>query len=143
MTELNIAQTNSLIRSMAVEILLKEMQQAPHENQHDFCDGIYARTFSCPAGVLLTGAIHKHESFFVLRSGQMIVSTDDGDIIALPGFMCITKSGTKRIVYALTDIQLTTFHANPENLRAPSDLWNAYTVDAPKNLIEKAKELMQ
>lgn len=105
---------------------------------HDFCDGIYARTMHIPAGTILTGAIHKEESFFLVRSGRLIVTTDDGTIEVGPGFMSVTKSNTKRAGIAITDVDVTTFHANPKNETDPAELWNMYTMPQPS--IEQIKK---
>ena len=103
---------------------------------HDFCAGIYARSLVIPAGTVLTGAIHKDECFFVVRSGSILITTDNGTIKADSGFMSITKPGAKRAGLAIVDTLVTTFHANPEELREPEEMWNHFTVPAPDNIIE-------
>src|SRR6185369_17293900 len=57
-----------------VERELLKMPQADHSTEHAFVDGVYARTFSVPANILLTGAMHRHPSFFVVRSGLFLVT---------------------------------------------------------------------
>jgi len=111
-----------------IERELLKMPQADHKTEHDFVDGIYARTFSVPAGVLLTGAVHRNESFFVVRSGLFLVTTDNGDKLVGPGHMIATRPGTKRILFTMSDTVITTFHANPTNERDPEALWKMYTV---------------
>ena len=103
---------------------------------HDFFKGIYARSIVIPSGTILTGAIHKDECFFIVRSGSLILTTETGAIQADSGFMAITKAGTKRAGIALMDTLVTTFHANPEELRTPEEIWDYYTVPAPSNIIE-------
>jgi len=103
---------------------------------HNFCKGLYARSIVIPAGTVLTGAIHKDEGFFIVRSGSILLTTDEGTKKADAGFMSITKAGTKRAGYALTDTLVTTFHANPEELREPDEIWDYYTIPAPKDIIE-------
>ena len=98
------------------------------KTEHSFCDGLYARTMHIAAGTVLTGAVHAHECFFVVRSGVIIVTTGDNDSITLcAGAMLIAPAGTKRAGVALHDSVVTTFHANPRNLRESSDLWCAFT----------------
>ncbi len=103
---------------------------------HDFCNGIYARSLVIPAGTVLTGAVHKDECFFVVRSGVILITTDNGTIKAESGFMSITKPETKRAGLALVDTLVTTFHANPEELRDPEEMWNHFTIPAPDNILE-------
>lgn len=107
---------------------------------HDFCHGVYARSLVIPAGTVLTGAVHKDECFFVVRSGSILITTDNGTIKADAGFMSITKPDTKRAGLALVDTLVTTFHANPEELREPKKMWDYYTVPAPENIIEVLKK---
>lgn len=111
------------------EILKEDQFDVPLD--HQFCTGVYARSIYLPRGTLLTGLVHRDESFFVVRSGLLVVTTDEGDITAAPGFMSITKPGTKRAGYALTNVIVTTFHANPEELRENNDLVRYLAVDPP------------
>ena len=119
-----------------LEAELLKLPQVEMPVTHDFCNGIYARTIFIPAGTVLTGAVHKDESFFVVRTGWIIVTTDSDTITIGPGSMSVTKPGTKRAGIAITDVEVTTFHANPANERDPDALWNMFTVPAPVLSIE-------
>jgi len=99
--------------------------------EHGHCNGVYARSLFIPAGGLLTGAIHKDESFFLVRTGVIIITTDTGTAEVGPGFMSVTRPGTKRAGLALTDCLVTTFHANPENERDPDKIWDNFTLSIP------------
>jgi quercetin dioxygenase-like cupin family protein len=79
----------------------------------------------------LTGAVHKDESFFVVRKGLLVVTTDNGTAQVGAGFMSVTKANTKRAGVALTDVEVTTFHANPTNETDPQAIWDMYTIPAP------------
>jgi len=103
---------------------------------HDFCKGLYARTILIPAGTILTGAVHKYECFFLVRNGCILLTTDDKPIKAESGFMALSKAGTKRAGIALVDTLVTTFHANPEELRDPEEIWDTFTVPPPDNILE-------
>lgn len=119
-----------------LEEALKNCPQVELPLYNDFCKGIYARTILIPAGTMLTGAVHKDECFFLVRNGCIIITTDDKPIKAESGFMAISKAGTKRAGYAVIDTLVTTFHANPEELRDEDKLWDHFTVPAPTNIIE-------
>lgn len=118
------------VQEMPDQIDLEEI------TDHDFCTGLYARTMRLPAFTVLTGAIHKEECFFVVRIGTLLVTTPDGPIQLNPGDMFKTYPGTKRAGFCLTDCVVTTFHANPEELRDEATIWDHYTVEPPKSLLD-------
>ena len=68
---------------LELEKAILQLPQIELEISHDFCAGIYARTMFIPAGTILTGAIHRHECFFTVRSGDLVITTDDGPAIVL------------------------------------------------------------
>jgi len=68
-----------------LEAELLKLPQVDMPVDHDFCNGLYARTMHIPAGTILTGAVHREESFFLVRKGELIVSTDNGPRTLRPG----------------------------------------------------------
>lgn len=124
-----------------LEAELLKMPQVELPIDHDFCAGMYARTMHIPAGTVLTGAVHREESFFLVRKGELIVSTDNGPRKLCAGDMSISKIGTKRAGIALTDVDVTTFHANPTNEQEPQALWDLFTIPAPS--IELLNEYLE
>lgn len=84
--------------------------------KHHFTDGIYSREIFIPAGELIVGKIHKHEHPNFLMSGTVLVFTEsEGEqVITGPCFM-ISPAGTKRTLYAETDLVWITVHSNPTN----------------------------
>lgn len=131
----------NLVSVKSVLALEKEILKLPQVNMpvaHDFCNGLYARTMFIPANTVLTGAIHKDECFFVVRLGELIVTTDDEPVNVSTGFMSITKAGSKRAGVTLSDCIITTFHANPTNETSPDSIWENYTVSP-----ETVKELLE
>lgn len=114
-----------------LEGALLELPQVDMPVQHSFCAGLYARTMHIPAGTILTGAVHREESFFLVRKGDLIVSTDTGPKRLGAGDMSISRVNTKRAGIALTDVEVTTFHANPANEQDPQALWDMFTIPAP------------
>ena len=119
-----------------LEAELLKLPQVNMPVEHAFCAGLYARTMHIPAGTVLTGAIHREESFFLVRKGQLIVSTDSGPCILAPGDMSVSKIGAKRAGITLTDVEVTTFHANPTNEHEPQALWDLFTIPAPAPVLE-------
>jgi len=90
--------------------------------EHSFSDGIYVRQISIPAGTLLTGKIHKHDHPNFLLKGEVIVVTEDGEETLIAPRAMMSKAGTKRALYAVTDLVWTTIHHNPTNTQDLGEL---------------------
>lgn len=84
--------------------------------KHTFSDGIYVREILIPKDTLITGRIHKHNHPFFLLEGEALVVTEEKgkEVLKAPMHM-ISQSGTKRAIYAISDIKLVTIHHNPTN----------------------------
>ncbi len=149
-----IAEANQEMRSKIVnfESQLKELTSKSIEVfndvtsikkcplKHSFSDGIYVREITIPAGTLVVGKIHKHDHPNFLLKGKVKVVTEDG-IEELEGpLSMISKAGTKRALYAETDLVWTTIHANPTNTEDLQELEE--NIIAPTYLeYEKFKQL--
>jgi hypothetical protein len=73
------------------------------QTEHYFAPGIYVRKLTIPAGVVLTGKIHRYEIMNILVSGTIKVTTDDG-VEELTGPLIFnSQAGTKKAGYAITD----------------------------------------
>ena len=96
-----------------VENLQREISKLPQyepKTTHTFHAGMYCREVWRPAGVLVVGKVHKKEHFYLIVSGTVAITTDDGvQLITGPHLLCSTP-GTKRAVYAETDALCMTFH---------------------------------
>ena len=96
-----------------VENLQREISKLPQyepKTTHTFHAGMYCREVWRPAGVLVVGKVHKKEHFYLIVSGTVAITTDDGvQLITGPQLLCSTP-GTKRAVYAETDALCMTFH---------------------------------
>ncbi len=114
-----------------LEAELLKLPQVEMPVEHEFCHGLYARTMRIPAGTVLTGAVHRHECFFIVRAGLLAVTTDDEPRLLKAGDMFITPAGTKRAGVAVNDVTVTTFHANPKGLQDPEALWDEFVVPPP------------
>lgn len=95
------------------ETLQAEMSKYPQyepPTEHIFHGGMYCRQVWRPAGCLIVGKVHKKEHFYMIVSGTLKITTDDGlQTITGPVLLC-SKPGTKRAVYAETDALCMTFH---------------------------------
>lgn len=83
--------------------------------KHTFTNGMYLREVFVPKGSFITSKIHKSEHPAFLMSGQIdIVSSEGSEKMVAPCYI-ISKAGTKRAGYAVTDIVWVTVHLNPSN----------------------------
>lgn len=93
----------------AFEAEMYKLPQVELEVKHYFSKGVYARELSIPAGVLLTGKIHKYQQINILSKGKIRVLTDSGIVEVEAPFTVVSPPGTKRIALAITDCVWTTF----------------------------------
>jgi hypothetical protein len=111
--------------------------------EEDFCDGLYARTMHIPAGVAVTGAVHSKECFFLVRIGEIALTTDEGVQKLQAGAMLHSRAGIKRAAFAITDCVVTTFHPNPDDVRDSARLWEIFTIPAPSiGVAEKPEKVL-
>jgi hypothetical protein len=94
----------------ALQDVISQMPQYEPETKHTFHAGMYCREVWRPAGVIVVGKIHKKEHFYLIVSGTVSITTDEGvKSVTGPHLLC-SKPGTKRAVYAETDALCMTFH---------------------------------
>jgi hypothetical protein len=77
---------------------------------HHFAEGTYTRELLIPAGVVLTGKIHRHSCINILAKGTIVV-TDGGaprEISAPHTF--VSPAGAKKAGFALTDVVWINVH---------------------------------
>jgi hypothetical protein len=79
--------------------------------QHVFAPGVYMRQIHIAAGMMVIGAIHKYAHGNVLAQGKCWVVTEYGGEELCAPLTFTSEPGTKRLVYALTDVVWTTVHA--------------------------------
>lgn len=96
-----------------VERLQCEVAKLPQyepATKHYFHGGMYCREVWRDGGVLVVGKVHRKEHFYLIVSGTVAVTTDDG-VQELEGpALLLCKPGTKRAVLSLTPALCMTFH---------------------------------
>jgi hypothetical protein len=97
------------VKTLQVE--LSKLPQYEPETKHYFHGGMYCREVFRHAGVLVVGAVHKKEHFYLIVSGTVAITTDDTVQEVTGPHLFLSKPGTKRAVYAMTDALCMTFHA--------------------------------
>lgn len=96
-----------------VEELQSEISKHPQyepPTEHLFHGGMYCRQVWRPAGCVIVGKVHKKEHFYMVVSGTVRVTTDEGVQTITGPFLLCSKPGTKRAVYAETDALCMTIH---------------------------------
>lgn len=96
-----------------VDALQRELLRLPQcelETRHYFHGGMYCREVLHSAGVTLTGKVHRKEHFFMVVSGTVSVTTDDGVETITGPRLINSMPGTKRAAHADTDSVIMTFH---------------------------------
>jgi len=104
----------SLDRRESIEalqaIMLASGRAIELETRHHFATGTYTRELHIPAGVVLTGKIHKHDCINILAQGTIVVT--DGGIereISAP-YTFVSPAGAKKAGFALTDVVWINVH---------------------------------
>lgn len=82
--------------------------------RHHFSKGVYARELHIPAGITLTGEVHKFANLNILSQGEISVLTENGMERVCAPFTIVSPPGTKRVAYAHTDCIWTTVHGTDE-----------------------------
>tara|TARA_R110000744_G_scaffold56386_3_gene118963 strand:- start:1826 stop:2386 length:561 start_codon:yes stop_codon:yes gene_type:complete len=112
------------LNDLETDMLQEEQVAIPVE--HRFSGGIYAREITIPKGTLLTGRIHKFDHFDIMLSGDVTVSTDNGEVKRLTGLNIMEgKAGKKRAGFAHEDTHWITFHSAEE--RDPKEMYEFLT----------------
>lgn len=98
-----------------IGILQSELVNLPQyepATKHYFHGGMYCREVFRHAGVLVVGAVHKKEHFYLIVYGTVAITDGEGNVQEVTGpHLFQSKPGTKRAVLALTDTLCMTFHA--------------------------------
>ncbi len=95
---------------MALEAAVRKMPQYEPVTEHYFHGGMYCRKVYRDAGVLVVGRVHKKEHFYLVVSGVLLVTTDDGVQRLEAGALLLSSPGTKRAIYSETPATCMTFH---------------------------------
>lgn len=94
----------------ALQTELSKLPQYEPLTSHIFHGGMYCRQVFREAGVLVVGKVHKKEHFYMIVSGTVVITTDEGVQTITGPALLLSTPGTKRAVYAETDAFCMTFH---------------------------------
>lgn len=96
------------VEALQVEVSKQPQYEPP--TTHIFHGGMYCRQVAQAADALIIGKVHKREHFYMVVSGTVVITTDDG-VQRITG-PCLLSSmpGTKRAIYSETDALYMTLH---------------------------------
>jgi len=105
----------------AIDLADIEAEMRKHEEvdcpiSHNFSPGVYVRTMFIPAGTLIMGKRHRHETCNILSQGEIsIYMGKDTPAVRLVA-PCIFNSmpGTKKLGFAHTDVIFSNVHPTNE-----------------------------
>ena len=100
---------HSAIDEMEAAMALRSPADCPVT--HRFAPGLYIREIFIPSGTLLTSAVHKTEHPFVVAMGRIaVISENEGRVIYHAPHVGVTLPGTRRALFAETDVVWVTIH---------------------------------
>lgn len=116
-----------------VEQVMLDLPQIDLPLKHIFSPGIYAREMTVPAGVLLTGKVHKHKHLVILSQGDISFYTDGKFVqrVAAPATF-VSEAGDRRMGYTHAQTVWTTVHATSETDidKLEADLFESSEIEA-------------
>ena len=102
-------ETLEIVRAVE-EFSLANLPQVEIETEHLFHAGLYGRTITLPAGVVLTNAFIKIPTVLIVQGSILILGNNGWD--RLDGYNVIPCSaGRKQVALAITDCQATMLFA--------------------------------
>jgi hypothetical protein len=103
------AQDDLRARVLAFEQQQLQKPQVALKVVHHFAHNVVARELHIPAGLDLTGAIHKYANLNTLSQGEMLIATESGLLHVKAPYTVVSPPGTKRAATTLTDCVWTTY----------------------------------
>lgn len=114
MTKLTAPDLSAVTTRGDVDRLQRELAKLPQYEpltKHHFHGGMYCREVWRAAGVLVVGAVHRKEHLYVIVSGTALITGGNKPAKRVTGpTVMLSLPGTKRAVYAETDVLCMTFH---------------------------------
>ncbi|MCA8018071.1 hypothetical protein [Burkholderia metallica] len=108
---LDMLSGRAAISKLQAEISQMPQWDASDSTSHFFADGMYARVLARPADTLIVGKVHRKEHFYIVCCGTVRITQGDGSAREVTGpAVLVSKPGTKRAVYAVTDATCMTVH---------------------------------
>jgi hypothetical protein len=98
----------------ALQVAASKLAQVELQTEHFWADGMYCRSLFRPADTLIVGKVHRKEHLYIVASGTVIIAGDGYREEITGPKVIVSKPGTKRAVYAVTDATTMTVHRTNE-----------------------------
>ena len=106
----------------ALQAAMLNMPQAPGmDTDHFFIGGMYCRKIMIPKGIVIVSKTHKTDHFFIGCMGELHIAGQGDNFVLRSGDIVPSPKGTKRVVYAITDVVVLTIHKT-DKTQADDDL---------------------
>lgn len=108
-----------MTHSSAYDTMVAQMKSAgtpPNADdiRHHFCAGVYAKQIHIRAGYVVMSHKHAHDHLSILASGQVRVTSDDGEHVYVAPAGIKMAAGVHHAVHALQDSVWFCVHATDE-----------------------------
>lgn len=116
-----------------IAILRKDFPEVEMPLTHYFVGDLYAREIFMPAGALVVGQIHKHDTISFVSQGEAIIFSSAAGVSRVTApktFM--SAAGTRRVLLILKDMIFSTVHITKE--RDPIKLREQFSVGSAEEL---------
>ena len=97
-------------RVSTLQGLMLKQEQVHLEPQHYFAHGTYTRVLDIPAGVILTGKIHRYSCTNMLIKGRIKVVCDEGEALLVAPCVFHTGPNVKKAIVAIEDSTFVNIH---------------------------------
>lgn len=134
-------QMRGRILAFEAMLLAKPEAHVTLETVHHFAPGVYMRELRIPAGVALTGKIHKTEHLNILAQGELEVATEDGSKLLTACTVIKSNPGIKRAGFAHKDSVWITVHPNVDNEQDVNALESRLVTETYEQFLEFKKQI--
>jgi len=139
-SQLTLAGREKILR---LEEAVGRLPQANLPLRHFFCEGLYAREMTIPAGCVLVGYIHIYPCVNIVSKGEITIAMEDGLRRIKAPFTMVSNGGSKKAGYAHEETIWTTIHANFENLTDVEELEHILTADSYDDFLIFSKAILR
>lgn len=99
----------------AVEVIAALPGQIQPEMMHYFAHGVYCRQMKVPAGIVLAGKIHKHDTLNILLQGEIEVAMEHGGTSVMKApLVFVSAPGVQKIARTITETIWLNVHGTDE-----------------------------
>lgn len=119
-----------------IGILRKDFPEVEMPLNHYFVGDLYAREIFMPAGSLVVGQIHLHDTISIISQGEALIFSSATGVKRVKAPMTfLSGAGTRRVLLILSDMVFSTVHITKE--RDPHKLREELAVGSVNELLTR------